>query len=34
LFVKFKNINFLRKVSGDYIVFRKSGSGIGNWIAG
>jgi len=29
LFVKFKNINLLRKVSGDYIVFRKSGSSLG-----
>jgi len=34
LFVKFKNINLLRKVNGDYIVFSKSGSGLGYWVAG
>jgi len=34
LFVKFKNINLLRKFSGDYIVSRKSGSGLGYWVAG
>jgi len=34
LFVKFKNISLLRKVSGDYIVSRKSGSGLGYWVAG
>jgi len=34
LFVKFQNINILRKVSGEYIVFRKSGSGLGYWVTG
>jgi len=34
LVVKFQNINRLRKVSGDYIVSGKAGSGLGYWVAG